>query len=92
MSKRLCHSEGAKRPWESVSITKPDSPERQIKTERFGERIATPGCGLVRNDRFFLLKLPDEFFEYRQASVDHIKTHTVAHPEVAGAAEAVAGH
>ena len=39
-------------------LTLMDLSELPVKSEHFGKRIATPVCGLVRNDRF-IDKLPE---------------------------------
>ena len=51
--KSKCHSEAAKRPWESVLLKVPVFLKVWLKAEHLGERIATPVCELARNDRFF---------------------------------------
>ena len=51
--KSQCHSEAAKRPWESVLLKVHVFLKIWLKTEHLGERIATPVCELARNDRFF---------------------------------------
>ena len=58
--KSQCHSEAAKRPWESVLLKVPVFLKVWLKAEHLGERIATPVCELARNDRFFdsLQRLP----------------------------------
>ena len=59
--KSQCHSEAAKRPWESVLLKVHVFLKIWLKTEHLGERIATPVCELARNDRFFdSLKVPGE--------------------------------
>ena len=51
--KSQCHSEAAKRPWESVLLKVPVFLKVWLKAEHLEERIATPVCELARNDRFF---------------------------------------
>ena len=44
--KSQCHSEAAKRPWESVLLKVPVFLKVWLKAEHLGERIATPVCEL----------------------------------------------
>ena len=45
--KIVCHSEDAKRPWESVSQERTHFSQNSVKAEHFVERIATPFCAMA---------------------------------------------